>query len=109
MPGAAPIIFCRTQKGIGRKPRGTVRVIAPASNRQADSIDGKGGDFLSLMIAGGALSAWIENRFAIHQETVVVLTTVERDFEQPAAIRLAFHRVGHGIPIIKIADQMHLT
>ena len=64
---------------------------------------------MSLMIAGGALSARIEDRFAVHQETVVVLTTVERDFEQPTAIGLALHRVGDGIPIIKIANQMHLT
>src|SRR6266496_4506328 len=106
MPGAAAIIFCRTQEGIGREPRGTVRVIAPTSDRQADSIDGKGGDLLSLMIAGGALSARIENRFAVHEEAVVVLTSVERDFEPPAAIGLAFHRMGQGIPIIEIADQM---
>ena len=37
----------------------------------------------------------------------MMMAVVERDLNQPGAVGLAFHRMRAGIPIIKIAEEVH--
>ncbi len=60
------------------------------------------------MIAGDALSVRVEDGFPIHQEPVMMMPVIQRDLEEPGAIRLAFHRVCRRVPIIEIAGQKDL-
>lgn len=61
------------------------------------------------MVARNPVSARIECRFAVREKLVMVMSVTERNLDLPSAIGSAFHRVRLWVPIVKIADQMHLT
>ena len=54
------------------------------------------------MIPRGAIGVRIQNGFAVDEEAVVVVAVVEGETEHPDPIGVAFHRMGEGIPVIKI-------
>ena len=61
-----------------------------------------------LVVAGNALRAGVEHRFAIDQEAVMVVPMIQLDLNEPSAVRLALHGMGRQIPIIEIAGEMDL-
>jgi len=63
-------------------------------------------DLLAFMVAGNPLGARIERWLSIDEELVMVMAVIERNLDEPRAIRLAFHRMRGRIPIVEIAHQM---
>ncbi len=59
------------------------------------------------MIAGHALSVWIEHGLAVYQEPVVMVSVIEVDLYQPGAIGLPFHRQGGWVPVIEIPGEVN--
>ena len=60
------------------------------------------------MVAGNPLRPRVELRFAVHEETIMVVPVIQLHLEQPRAVRLALHGMGGLIPIIEIAGYMNL-
>ena len=87
-------------------PAARSRMVGTAA--EAVSTDGYQRRLFPLMIAGDALSVRVEDGFPIHQEPVMMMPVIQRDLEEPGAIRLAFHRVCRRVPIIEIAGQKDL-
>ena len=61
--------------------------------------------FLVFFVARDALRAWIQFRLAVHGEEIVVMAVVQRHLQHPIAIRLAFHGMRIGMPVIEVADN----
>src|SRR5205807_1076787 len=46
--------------------------------------------------------------FSVHQESIVMMSVIQLDLNEPGTVRLALHWVGGSIPIIEIPYQMDL-
>ena len=64
-------------------------------------------NLLVLLVAGDALGARIERRFAVDQELIVMVALRQGHFGAPATVCLTFHRCGVRMPIVEIANQRH--
>ena len=75
----------------------------PPAGRSADRQER---DLFALFIAGHALGARVEHRFAIDPEQVMMVSVVQGYIQAPRAINLAFHRVRDRVPVIEIAHHV---
>jgi hypothetical protein len=59
---------------------------------------------LVLLIASNASAARVEHRFAVHQETIPVMTVRKLHLKEPTTVHLSAHGMGERIPAIEIAN-----
>ena len=62
-------------------------------------------NFFVLFVAGNALGVRVQRGFAINEKLVMMMSMIERDLNEPSAVRLLFHGIRGGVPIVKIADE----
>ena len=58
-------------------------------------------------IAGNACALWIENRLAVHQKQILMVTVSELHLDEPPATLTAAHRMRSRIPPIEIAHHIN--
>src|SRR5438132_264351 len=110
-PRTRPRIACRHPLNCARYyravcPKHPVRRKGPSLRRKLQVTRIKGGSthreeghFFALFVAGHALGARVERWFSVDQEEIMMVTVAQRNLRVPAAVGLATHWIGGGIPI----------